>query len=188
MNPVIEAIKSRRSVRSYEDKPVPREILQQIVDAGNEAPSAMNVQPWRFVVVADAEFRKRLAEAAAPLGKKYFESFKERNPARYEMAMKRFAELKDPIYYSAPAIVFVIGPASGADDCPMACLNMMLAAYSFGLASCWVRLGSLSSDAPEILQRLGLKSDEKIYGPILLGYPTGWPDRPAKREPSITWI
>ena len=51
MNAIIEAIKKRRSVRSYESKPIPKDIINMIIEAGNEAPSAMNSQPWRFVVV-----------------------------------------------------------------------------------------------------------------------------------------
>jgi len=57
MNAVIEAIKKRRSVRSYESKPIPRDIINTIIEAGNEAPSAMNSQPWRFVVFEDTNIK-----------------------------------------------------------------------------------------------------------------------------------
>lgn len=58
MNPVIEAIKKRRSVRSYDPKPIPKNIMNAIIEAGNQAPSAMNSQPWRFVVVEDKSLKK----------------------------------------------------------------------------------------------------------------------------------
>ena len=61
MNTVIETIKMRRSVRSYDLKEIPREVLNAIIDAGNAAPSAMNSQPWRFVVVQDVTFGKKKA-------------------------------------------------------------------------------------------------------------------------------
>ncbi|MBS1192304.1 MAG: Nitroreductase family protein, partial [Nitrospirae bacterium] len=51
MNRVIESIRKRRSIRAYDAKPVPRELVNTVIEAGNEAPSAMNSQPWRFVVV-----------------------------------------------------------------------------------------------------------------------------------------
>ena len=173
MNPTLEVIKSRRSIRSYETKPVPKDILLTIVEAANHAPSGMNAQPWRFVVVEDAGFRRKLLETAIPNCKKYLEDVvKPANPQRYEVILKRYAEMVDPIYYGAPAMVFVIGAGpNAADACPMACHNMMLVAKSLGLGSCWVKFGSMVTDNPEVVNGLELKADEKIFGPILLGYP-----------------
>jgi nitroreductase len=107
MNPVLKAIAERRAVRSYESKPVPREIINKIIEAANQAPSAMNSQPWRFVIVEDKEFHRKLTEAAVPNSKKRLEPFKDINPERYQSIMKRYEELEDPIYYSAPVIIFV---------------------------------------------------------------------------------
>lgn len=189
MNAVIEAIKKRRSVRAYESRPIPRDIINAIIDAGNEAPSAMNSQPWRFVVVEDKELKRKLFQAALPNAKKFLESVKETNPERYELIKKRYAEMEDPIYYSAPVILFVIGSGRYADhSCPLACENIMLAAYSLGIGSCWVGLGSMVRDNTEVVKALELKDDEKIFGPILLGYTKGYPEPPPKREPVIKWI
>jgi nitroreductase len=190
MNQMIEVIKSRRSVRSYETTPIPRDVVLTLIEAANHAPSGMNTQPWRFVVVEDAGFKKRLLEAAIPNAKKYLEAYvKPVNPVRYELILKRYVELEDPIYYGAPVMVFVIGSgAHAAESCPLACENMMLAAQSLGIGSCWVKFGSMVTDNPEIVRRLGLKEDEKIYGPILLGYPKETPKPPAKKDPTIDWI
>ncbi|MBZ5499827.1 MAG: nitroreductase family protein [Acidobacteriia bacterium] len=190
MNPVIEVIKSRRSIRSYETKAIPKDILGTIIDAANRAPSGMNTQPWRFVVVEDPGFKKKLLETAIPNSKKYLEdNVKPVNPQRYELILRRYAELADPIYYGAPAMVFVIGAGpNAADACPMACQNMMLVAKSLGLGSCWVKFGSLVTDNPEIVKGLELKADEKIYGPILLGYAKESPKSPVKKDPVIKWI
>jgi len=190
MNPVIEAIRSRRSIRSYETRPVPREMLRTIIEAANHAPSGMNTQPWRFVVVEDLGLRKKLRDTAIPNTRKFLEtSVKTSNPQRYEMIMKRYEELEDPIYYGAPAIVFVIGSGRhAAEACPLACGNMMLAAQSLGLGTCWVKFGSMVTDNPEIVKALGLKSDETIYGPVLVGYPKEIPEPPAKKDPAILWI
>ena len=131
MNPVLKAIAERRAVRSYESKPVPREIINKIIEAANQAPSAMNSQPWRFVIVEDKEFHRELTEAAIPNSKKRLEPFKDIDPERYQSIMKRYEELEDPIYYSAPVIIFVIGSGQFADlSCPLACENIMLGAYS----------------------------------------------------------
>ncbi len=190
MNAVIAAIKQRRSIRAYDSKPVPRLILNTIIEAGNEAPSAMNSQPWRFVVVEDKEAKRKLLGAALPQAKKVAERVKEVDPERYEAIKKRYAELPDPVYYSAPAIVFVIGSGKHAShSCPLACENMMLAAQSLGLGSCWVGFGSMITEDADARKLLDLKEDETIFGPILLGYSKGnIPQRPMKKEPKVKWV
>ncbi len=189
MNAMIETIKSRRSVRAYEPKPVPRDILNTIIEAGNEAPSAMNSQPWRFVVVEDKEAKKKLLAVALPKAKKITETLKDIDPERYEAIKKRYGELPDPVYYSAPTIVFVIGNGMYAEhSCPMACENMMLAAHSLGLGSCWVGFGAMVTDDPEVRGLLELQEGDAIFGPILLGYPRTSPPRPAKKDPKVKRI
>lgn len=189
MNPVLKAIKKRRSVRSYMQKPIPKDIVKTIIEAGNDAPSAMNSRPWRFVVVKNKELKQKFLGTALPGAKKLFESVKASSPERYELIMQRFKEMKDPIYYSAPVILFVIGSGRFADlSCPLACQNIMLAAYSLGIGSCWIGSGSMVTDNPEIVEALELREGEKIFGPIVLGYPKVYPDPPAKTAPEIKWI
>ena len=189
MNEVLKAIKTRRSVRAYESKKIPREIVNTIIEAGNQAPSGMNSQPWRFVVVEDEALHKKLIDTAVPNAKKLLETVKTSNPERYQQIMKRYEELEDPIYYSAPAIIFVIGKDRYGDlSCPLACENMMLAAYSLGLGTCWVQFGSLVADNEEITKELELKEDEKIFGPIVVGYPRVIPEPPEKRQPEVKWL
>jgi nitroreductase len=189
VNPVLKAIAERRCVRNYESMPVSRDIINTIIDAANQAPSAMNSQPWRFVIVEDKEFHKKLTKAAIPNSRKRLESFKSVNPERYQAIMKRYDELEDPIYYSSPVIIFVIGSGQFADlSCPLACQNIMLAAYSLGLGSCWVHFGSLITDNKEITKNLQLSDDEKIYGPIIIGYTKQFPDPPPKKKPVVKWI
>lgn len=189
MNPVIEAIMKRRSVRSYQARQVPADLVKTIIEAGNEAPSAMNSQPWRFVVIQEESTRQTLLRVAKPAAQKLFDALREMNPERFEMIIQRFSELEDPIYYSAPVIIFVIGAGRYANQsCPLACENMMLAAHSLGLGSCWVGLGALAAEDPEIKKILELGDEDTVFGPILIGYPKDRPERPIKRAPQITWI
>ena len=189
MNAVIETIRKRRSIRAYDAKPVPRELISIVLEAGNEAPSAMNSQPWRFVVVEDAAVRKTLLGAALPQAKKITEQVKDVDPERYESIKKRNAELPDPVYYSAPTVIFVIGNGRYKDhSCPLACENMMLAAHSLGLGSCWVGFGAMVTEDPEVRKLLDLQEGDSIFGPILIGYPRAEAPRPQKREPKVKWI
>lgn len=189
MNEVIQAIKKRRSVRSYDSRIIPKSLLNVIIEAANEAPSAMNSQPWRFVVVEDDIAKKKLLNAARPNAHKIMDMIKDSDPERYESIKRRYAELPDPVYYSAPAVVFVIGAGRyAAHSCPLACENMMLAAQSLGIGSCWVGFGAMVTDDTEVKKMLALKEDETIFGPILLGYATAHPDRPPKKDPVVKWI
>ncbi|MCK9555938.1 nitroreductase [bacterium] len=187
MNQTIETIMKRRSVRLYDRKPIPKKTLQTLIEAGNAAPSGCNAQSWRFVVVEDKAFRDKLMSLAIPRYKKWMEKApKELADMRKEID----AVCDNPVYYDAPAVVFVIGSGMTADlDTPMVCENIMLAARSLGIGSCWVYFGQLPLDDVEVRDALGLKKEEKVYGPILLGYPKeGFPEAPPKKPAILKWI
>ena len=187
MNQFIETLMDRRSVREYDSKPIPKDILQSIIDAGNAAATGNNAQNWRFVVVGDGGFREKLLSLALSRYQKWMEN------APASLVEKRAAidaVVTDPIYYGAPAIVFVIGSGMTGDlDTPMVCGNMMLAARSLGIGSCWVYFGQLPLDDPGVRDMLEIKEGEKVFGPILLGYPKGdFPASPQKKPAIIKWV
>ena len=159
MNPVIEIIHKRRSIRSYEPKPVPQDIINTIIEAGNQAPSTgrivkgnvLQFQPWRFVVVQDPAFKQQLLGTVTPIWIQFMENMNEMDPTLYKNVMTLYAGLPEPkdlIYYSAPVILFVIGPKANAVSCALACENIMLAATSLGLSSCYVGLARKDSHQP----------------------------------------
>jgi nitroreductase len=189
MNDTLSVIAKRRAVRSYETKSVPKNVIKKIINAANQAPSGMNSQPWRFVVVTNKRFHKKLTSTAIPKSKRRLKFLKKTIPERYDAIMKRYDELEDPIYYSAPVIIFVIGASSFADlSCPLACQNIMLAARSLGLGSCWIHFGSFVTHDKAIRKRLNLIKGEKIFGPIVVGYTRKFPKPPPKKNPRVKWI
>ena len=185
MNPVLENIKTRRSVRSYKPDPVPRELIEKVLEAGNYAPTGSNRQNWRFVVVTDAVMRGKLFETAYANWKRFFEGIRQNNPEHFE-TVKHYGDMKDPVYYEAPCVVFVIG--ASPLDCAMVTENMMLAAHSLGLGNCYLYFGAQVLDNPEIVEALELEEGEKIYGPVILGYPDKFPEAPPKKLPVVKWI
>ena len=215
-NLVIETIKKRQSVRLFEQKPIPKDIINMIIEAGNLAPSTgdtkevkeggkkrkiIDYQPWRFVVVKDPEFKLKLFQTIEPLRSNFYEGLKKTVPEMYEQAMKLsevMEEPKDLVFYSAPVIIYVIGSARNSIGCAMVCENIMLAAVSFGLGSCYVGFGALVKSNADLVKTLELKDDERIYGPIVLGYPKVNPSekqvsilaelRSNKKEPITKWI
>ena len=201
-NPVIETINRRRSTRAYESRQVPRDIINVIIEAGNLAPSQGRMedgeilfQPWRFVVVENSEFKEKLVQTTNPIWKQSIERIKEMLPDTYQDAMNLYNamdEQKDMVYYSAPVILFVIGLADYSVSCALACENIMLAAHSLGLGSCYVGFGSMIRGDADIVKALELTDDERIFGPIVLGYPKDIPEQRAmlseKQAPVVKWI
>ncbi len=203
MNPVIETIKKRQSVRLYEQKPIPKESISTIIEAAHQAPfmSDERFQPWRFVVVEDPEFKQKLVQTIEPIRSKFVENLKETQPEAYERAKKQYEIMDEPndlIFYSAPVIIFVIAPAINSVGSTMVCQNIITAAGSLGLGSCYVGFGALVKSNADVVQALELTDDERIYGPVVLGYPKVNPSesqvstladlRPKKKEPMIKWI
>jgi len=142
MNTVIETIKKRRSVRSYEAKPVPRNIVNGILEAGNEAPSAMNSQPWRFVVVEDKDAKKEAARRRSAEREEDHRAGEGRGPGAVRIHQEALCRT------AGPGLLFSAGDRlrhrqwTVCDhSCPLACENMMLAAHALGLGSCWVGFG-----------------------------------------------
>lgn len=149
----IECLKTRRSVRAYEDKPVPREILEDIVDCGRLAASAINIQPWAFIVVTDSALKKRVADATD------YGKFIEQAGA----CIAVFCQ--DGKYY--------------LEDGSAATQNILNAAHAHGLGACWVA-GDKKAYAANIGQMLGLPQDYKLISLVPVGYPAQNPS-PAKK-------
>lgn len=187
MNKVIENIKNRRSVRFFSDKEINKDIIDEIISAANCAPSGANFQPWRFIVVRNEELKEKMAKHAKPL----YKNVLDRLGDAVKEVRKPIDDIhKDSIYYSADTIIFVVGKQilSYAKDCPMVCQNIMLAARSFDIGSCWVEFGNMCLDN-EIKEIIGIQEDEEIFGPIVLGYPSkGFPDALKKKEADVTWL
>jgi len=216
MNTVIETIMKRKSVRLYEQKPIPKDIINTIIEAGNQAPSTgdekeveedgkrkkiLDYQPWRFVVVEDPDFKQKLFQTIEPIRSNFYEGMKENMPEMYEQGMKLYEVMEQPkdlVFYSAPVILYVIGPTKNSIGCAMVCENIMLAAVSLGLGSCYVGFGSIVKHDTDVVQTLELVDGERIYGPIVLGYPKVNPSesqistlaelRPKKKGPVIKWV
>ena len=146
---VIEAIKTRRSVRSYQDKPVEPEKLQQILEAARLAPSASNCQDWKFVVVQDAQTRQALAKAC------------------HDQAFIAQAPVVIAACSTNPKRVMASGQSAAAVDLAIAVDHMTLVAVELGLGSCWIG----AFDAPAVAKLLDVPDDCAVVHVLPLGYP-----------------
>jgi nitroreductase len=141
----LEAIRNRRSIRRYQRKDVPEEKLTQVLEAGRWAPSAHNSQCRQFIVVRNENTRRELAKIAT------YGSFLAESPV---------------------AIAVVIDSSASnhpAEDGAAATQNMLLAAHSIGLGSCWI--GAYGSGYEASARRiLGIPDDKRLLSLISLGY------------------
>jgi len=146
----IEVLKTRRSVRAYTRAPVPRKIIEDIVDCGRLAPTANNVQPWEFVVVTDPELLRRIA-VITEYGK---------------------------FIADAPVCVAVLSKETKyyLEDGSAATENILLAARAHGLGSCWVA-GDKKPYASEICRLVGAPRGCKLVSLIPIGYPAESPEK-----------
>jgi nitroreductase len=190
VNDVFENIYLRRSVRDYKPDDVPDDIIRELIRAGTYAPSAVNTQPWRFVVIKNREIIDRLSERAKKL---WLDSVdKSSNPEikRLENIMK-MPEFN--IFYNAPVLILIFATPDAYSpqyDCASAAENMMLAAKSLGIGSCWIGFGMPLSSDHDILVELKVPEDYHLMVPLIFGYPVKdiQTAPPRKEDVIFNWI
>lgn len=168
-NSVIEAIESRRSTRSYRADMVPDDIVDRIVEAGTFAATGGGRQSPIIIVVRDRSMRDRLSKMNADI-----------------MGVDT-----DP-FYGAPVVLIVLADRSVPTyiyDGSLVMGNLMLAAHSLGVGSCWIHRAKEEFDSlegKEILKDLGIEGDYEGIGHCILGYPDG--DIPDAKPRKDGWV
>jgi nitroreductase len=185
---ILTVIRERRSIRNYTNREVPETVLRTIIAAGVQAPTALGLQPWQFVVVRDRDLMRQASDYCKPiLAEKIGE---ESRPGTDEF----LAALRNPdysIFYNAPVLVLILGDrevVSSVLDCTLCAENMMLAAWALGLGSCWIGSATLIQQNPNLLAALKVPDDYQVVAPLIFGYPAPLLPKPERREPRITWI
>jgi len=178
VNPVLNAIMERRSIRKYLDKPVEHEKLEVIVKCGINAPSGMNRQPWIVRVVED---QKLIADVN--------EVYKQENAEQ----VKRDKDFKN-MFRNAPTLICVCTPANGGGELDAGLLgeNMMLAAQAMGLGTCClggpVRFLVSNEKCKFFLDRLDIPNGYKLNYILAIGYPDEQPDAKPRDASKVKYI
>lgn len=169
MNETLELIRTRRSVKAYKPDMPPQELIDQVAEAGTWVPTGMNRQSPIIIEVTDKATRDKLsAMNAAVMGAKI-----------------------DP-FYGAPVVLVVLADKQCGTyqyDGSLVMENLMLAAHSLGLGSCWIHRAKEEFESPEgkeLLRSLGIEGDYEGIGHCILGYPAG--DLPAEKPRKENWI
>jgi len=192
-----DAIFTRRSTRKMKADPVPREIIEKIIEAGRSAPCGGNSQTTHFIVINN---RVILTELARIVKEEFAKMEVHRDT--YKSLRKSVIASKRGDYifhYDAPVLVVTAnktGYGNALADSACALENMMIAANALDLGSCWINQLHWLTDNDHIrqcMQDLGLAEDETITGGLILGYPDsedGMPVRTPRKQTGnpVTWI
>lgn len=172
-NSILTLIESRQSIRKYTPEMPAKEDLEKIIRAGLYAASGKNMQTAVIVAITDQVLRNRLSEMNRIIGG-WDEGF-------------------DP-FYGAPAVLLVLSDKSSPNhvyDGALAMGNMMLAAHTLGLGSCWINRAREEFDTSEgkqILEDLGIHGDYEGIGHCIVGYPDGpLPDPKPRKAGRVYW-
>ena len=152
---LLEFLKNRRSIRKYQDKPIPDKDINMILEAGRYCCSASNKQPWQFIVIKNRELISELS-----------------NFAIYGKFIKK-----------APIIIAIVGkikenPNWYIQDTSLASMSMILMAWSLGIGTCWI--GSLNRVKAKKI--LGISKDDFLLTVLPLGYIKGAIPKPTLRK------
>lgn len=171
-NPILENIRTRRSLRKYKEAQIAEDELNTVLEAGTYAPSGRGLQSPILVAVQDPETKKRLIKMNAEI----------------------LGTDTDP-YYGAPTLILVFAPVDRTtyiEDGSCVLDTMMLAAHSIGLASCWIHREKemfATTEGKALMKKWGVPENFNGIGALALGYADGpLPQAPQRKEGRIIRI
>lgn len=209
-----DIILRRRSVRIYKKEQVPEFMVKRILEAGRFAPSAGNYQPWKFVVVRDGEIIDRITATVVEKCKSLKKMIDYRRPGYGWLrpfsnllirlksnelhpapfgAISMIADGKFGLYHGAPTVIFIFKDVRGVSnpdlDCGIAGQNMVLAAHSLNLGTCWVGFTKLAFEGKNNWNGFfDIRFPYRFISSIGIGWPKGDPDGMVPRQThAIDW-
>lgn len=167
MNQTLSDLKTRRSIRKFKPDPVPRELLDQVLEAGTYAPTGLNLQTPVIVAVTSPDMVRRLSQLNAA-------------------ALNGGGRGGDP-FYGAPVVLVVLVQRRGTYlyDGSLVMGNLLNAAHAVGLGSCWIHRAREVFDSDEgkaLLREWGLEGDYEGIGNCIIGYADEEPAARPRKE------
>ncbi|HEX2906456.1 MAG TPA: nitroreductase family protein [Phototrophicaceae bacterium] len=198
LTPVLQRLRQRRSIRRYRPEPVPRALIEKVLEAAIWAPSAHNRQPWRLVVIEDAAQHVKLAEAMNARLREDLRADGVADETIEAQAARRYERLT-----AAPVLVVLcltmadmsVYPDERRNQCEyvmavqsaaLAGQNLLLAAQEVGLGACWICAPLF---CPEIVREvLALPDDWQAQALFTIGYPAETPEKDRRPlEEVVLW-
>jgi nitroreductase/NAD-dependent dihydropyrimidine dehydrogenase PreA subunit len=206
-------IRSRRSVRHYKEEPVPRELIEQVIDAGRFAPTGANFQGIHYIVVEDPKkidtMREKVLaflEVQVPQWESQAKALEEegipitderRRGAVVRASMRNLLEKTkkghDRIFYDAPVVILLHGLSESPvnkDNADLMAMCMLLMAESLGLGTCLMGLLNFTAVVDETLRELiDLPGDHQVFASFVMGYPRlEFGKAPGRKPARIKWL
>jgi len=196
MNETIQTIYQRRAVRKYTAQKVSTDLIEQILEAGRMAPSAINMQPWKFYVLTNKETIRTFGGAIKQGMVKGFLKTGIRQIitniiGTLHMGHKAdFVKQDDMVFHGAPVVIFIASSKSNEwapVDVGMCAQNMMLAAKSLGLDTCPIGMARYI-EYTDTYEQLNIPSGEHVNLAIILGYGDEKPEVHERIKTNVTYI
>jgi nitroreductase/NAD-dependent dihydropyrimidine dehydrogenase PreA subunit len=211
-NAIERAVFNRRSVRNFEDEPVPEALIRRVLEAGRFAPSAGNCQPWKFIAVTDKALIQEMDEAVYGVMNAMYAMYKDDelvknlvpmyeadpNPGLYDPRLisggvGSISRRYGPTFLNAPAVILIAGDEraiSGPEINVGICgQNLNLVANSLGIRACWLGFSQVINMVPPLKAKFGVEEPWKISSGLVLGYPKFKQDGVVAREfRPVTWF
>ena len=192
----LDAIFSRRSVRSYADQPLDEPTVRALLEAAVQAPTAMHGEPWVFVIVQDREVLRRISDRAKGSWAQEAAHYRDLHPAGDQAAASafaaRFASPDFCVFYDASTLIVIGAKKAGpfaAADCWLAAENLMLAASALGLGTCCIGSAVPALNSPDTKTELGLPDDLELIAPVIVGVPRESAFLVSRKDPDIaSWV
>jgi nitroreductase len=176
MNDVLKTIAGRRSIRQYREGQIKDSELKAILEAGLQAPSGHDSQPWHFTVIQKRELIDEISAGSKAAMRR----------SKVDWIVKLGEAEKYNIFYNAPTIVLLAAKKDAlspvADVCA-ALQNMVIAAESLGIGSCWMGFVPFYFLDPKSYKKIGIPEGYDVLYGLTLGYkPEGWKATPRQRK------
>ncbi|UCD83817.1 MAG: nitroreductase family protein [Deltaproteobacteria bacterium] len=208
-----EIVISRRSVRQYQDRPVPREIIEDIISLARHSPTASNLQNVQYIVVTDKELIQKISRRIFAIsnrilkwiqnrwGKIIYRTFARgdfaRSLSRYLKVMDYYKEKakegRDYILHNAPVLILLHAPARSnfsCDNCNIAATNITNYSHALGLGTCYIGFLTMSLRLDRTLRRwVDVPKGRRVFASLVLGYPAySYTFTGSRKEPKVRWI
>jgi len=167
---IMDVIKARKSIRVYQDKPLPKRVISSILEAAKYAPTARNAQELEYKVITGKALMAKLSDGILAAVQKE------------GLPLKGPPGAKPDFFHSAPLVIVITAPKDnfwGPTDAALAVQNVMLYCASVNLGSCFIGMAQLIQRDKKSLQALNIADNMNIVAAVVCGYPA---EDPAPRE------
>lgn len=180
---IVECIESRRSIRKYSEKKVEADVIKELIRLGTMAPTSLAKEPWGFVVIQNKEEINEISETIKKFILENFDKFP------YLIKMKEVLQKPDfSLFNHAENLIAVYGDTeshSYVEDCTLATENIILAANSMDIGTCWIGFSKFLFDNEDFKAKYNVPDNYKLVSTLTLGYMIERPSKPKRKEAII---